>query len=60
MEWKVMQVCGHELQESLERFSQSEYEIFTIQNCESKWFIIARKTVKDRSEKSVMGFRAPD
>lgn len=58
VEWKLIQVKGHELESALTELSNSDYEIFTVQFTGAQWSIVARKFPKGSTEKS-MGFRSP-
>lgn len=59
VEWKMVEVDGYQLEETLTDLSELEFEIFTVQFTGHKWGIVARKFQKENSAKSCMGFRAP-
>ncbi|NLP01456.1 MAG: hypothetical protein GX089_03100 [Fibrobacter sp.] len=57
LEWKKMVVKGHALEETLNRLSQSDYDIFSVQYCGSQWCIVARKAIRDLSWNNAMDFK---
>ncbi|HON09420.1 MAG TPA: hypothetical protein PLE24_01030 [Chitinispirillaceae bacterium] len=57
LEWKKVEVKGHALEETLNRLSQSDYDIFSVQYCGSQWCIIARKAIRGLSRNDKTDFR---
>lgn len=53
--WKVVTVLGHELEENLQRLSDSAYEIVAIEQSCNQWVIIAR-TGNATSKQRTIGF----
>ncbi len=56
VEWKLAEVEGYRLEETLSELSEAEFEIFSVQFTGQKWGVVARKFHKENVRNS-MGFR---